>query len=324
MWDPDDASPPARGAAGRLVPSASPGIPTYYPDGGLPGEVMPDSEFTRLLPRFGVLLMLRHDAPTGDTASFYLLASRDSTRSLRELGFVQAASLLDSTAGFETLGDSLPPSLVRSRAVAGNDSVLRRRDSECVLESPIPLVGAGAATSAWLMALMPGSAEALSPAAWRAPVTGDDRRLAFSLARTLRPDSGTSRLAGPAAFAAIPFTIKSLHRFSLDGTEYLVADVRRECSSAECFARQGEDDQEQRVFVAERDAGDPGAAFRVAWKHYVAGSSDNQATYEPVLMLRMGQERLLTLYLTADTGGLFIARVSPGTWSPLAEWYGGC
>lgn len=323
--DVDDGVPPASADAKRLVPVAVQTIPTYYPGGGLPDVVMSDSEFARMLPEYGVLLMLRHESPAGDTASYYYVAPLDSTRSLRDLGFVQAASLLDSTAQFVTLGDSLPSSIVRSRSRAGNDSVLRRRDSDCVLESPIPVVGPGSASSAWIMALVPGAAEAIPPRTWRTPVTAEDVRLALALAEVIVPDS-MERLRGspPEAFSALPVSLRSIHHFSFDGTEYLIADVRRECTTLECFRQRAEDDQEQRVFVAERDAGDTSAPYRITWRRYVAGSSDRNKTYEPALMLRMGPDRLLTLYLVHDLGGIFLARSGPHTWSPVAEWYGGC
>lgn len=323
-WDVDDAIPAARGGATRLAPVATPRIPTYYSSGGLPDQVMTDADFAGMLPEFGVLLMLRHENVAGDTASFYRVVPRDSTRSLRDLGFVQVAALLDSTAEFETLGDSLPPARVRSRSRAGNDSLLRRRDSDCVLESPITLAGPGAASSAWIMALTPGAAEALPPGAWRAPVTNEDRRLALSLAQAIDPDSTERRFAPPEAFAALPYTLASLHRFPLNDIEYLVADVRRECRTVECFRRRAETSQEQRVFVAEREVGDSNAPFRIVWRHYAAGSADGITTFEPVLMLRMGPDRVPVLYMTSDLGGIFLARLGAARWSPVAEWYGGC
>lgn len=323
-WDVDDTIPPARGDATRLVPAAAPRIPTYYPGGGLPDFVMPDSEFAEMLPEFGVLLMLRHENPAGDTASFYRVVPRDSTRSLRDLGFVQVATLLDSTAEFETLGDSLPSARVRSRSRAGNDSVLRRRDPDCVLESPITLAGPGAASSAWIMALAPGAAEALPPGAWRAPASNDDRRLALSLAERIGPDSSEQPFAGPHVLAALPFTLAALRRFTIDSTEYLIADVRRQCRGASCFSDQQEIDQEQRVFIAERVAGDANSTFRVRWRHYEAGSLDQNRMLEPVLMLRMGPGRLPVLYMTTSRGGIFLGRHGASGWAPIAEWYGGC
>lgn len=104
--------------------------------------------------------------------------------------------------------------------------------------------------------------------------------------------------------------------------------VRRECRDADCFTRQKEIDQEQRVFIAARDGGHRDAAFRVEWMHYAAGSSDQNTTFVPSLMLRIGSGRIQTLYLDAHYldggGGIFLSRHPSGTWAPVAKWYGGC
>jgi hypothetical protein len=46
------------------------------------------------------------------------------------------------------------------------------------------------------------------------------------------------------------------------------------------------------------------------------------------MMLRLGAERLLTLYTSGQYkdggGGLFVSRVGKQQWRTVASWYGGC
>lgn len=318
-WDvaDDDLGPPAgRRAASAAAAVAEPRVP-----------ILSDSELARRAAGYGVLVMLReHD----DTGSFYFVDPADSTRLLRELGFFPASALLDGSARFEAAGDSAEPVRLAVPVPQVVDSALRDPGDGCILEVPVPTRRVAGPPGQWTIALAPGAASAVPASLWRAPVDSvADRALALQLAAGLPPDSAAPAPppAADSILRGVPFRVVAVHRFTLDGAELLVADVRREGA-----ALAGTPDAgtlaEQRVLVAERDAGEPASAFRIAWHAHHLGDPDETTTLEPVQLLRLGPRRLLTLYLSADYedggGGVFVARLTPGRWTEVAEWYGGC
>lgn len=80
--------------------------------------------------------------------------------------------------------------------------------------------------------------------------------------------------------------------------------------------------------IAERDVSDRSSPFRIAWSHQGAAGDDEPATQEPVLMLLLGDDRLLTLcanvHYKDGVGGVFLSRFRNGQWRTVASWTSGC
>jgi hypothetical protein len=310
---------------GGARPTAPPAVPTTASVGveeqmPLRGRTLSDSEFVRLVAGYGLLRMEREYRSGSDTAGFYFVELRDSTRSLRSLGFIQASALLDSTQRFAALADSAPSTSLAVSSIAAVSSVLRTRMEDCIMEIPVPLRSL-ASDDRWTLALAPVSAAALPAGEWRAVRGAADHAEALRLARHLPDDSAETEPPGP-------LELRSLHRFTLDGTDFLVADVRIVHAKRRSGTSPGDQVWEQRLFIGERDARGRSAPFRIVWSRSDAGYPDEMATETPVMMLRLGDDRLLTLNTSGDYkdggGGLFVSRVAKGQWREVASWYAGC
>lgn len=321
----DAASP----LSARRAPDSSgaPAVSSARPSAAPSRDTVSSAELAARMAAYGVLLNLRQDA-AGDTGSFYFVEPRDSSRLLRELGFVRAAALLDSGTRLESHGDSAPAAQLRIGSRRVVDSALRVADP-CTMEIPVPLRRDVAGDAPWVLALAPGAARVVPARVWRATTdTMADRATALRLAERLRLDPAEAERATwhDSLLADAPYVVKGVQHFTLDGTELLIADVRRE--HAPTHAPTAEDERvEQRLIIAERDPREP-TGFRVVWHRYYADHPDEMSIEEPQLLLRMGPAGRLTLYTSGSyedgVGGRFIARVESGRWAEVASWYGGC
>jgi hypothetical protein len=321
---PNDLPNPVRSAPGGSAPAEGEEVAVQ------PRRTLSDTEFVDLTAGYGVVVMLRQD-DGGDTGSFYFVQSSDSLRPLRELGFIQASALLDSTTRLEAHVDSAPASRLEFASRQLVDSALRAREDGCITEIPVPTRRLDSGEARWTLALTPGAAQAVPASVWRAPRdSAPHREAALRLARQLPADSleAESLASSDSRLANVPAQVRSLHHVTLDSTELIIADVRRERTSLADAQREEDLVWEQRVFIAERDSRDRSSPFRVVWHHYGVGNPDRIRTEEPLLLLRLGAERLLTLYMSSDYydggGGLFIARSGPAKWKEVASWDGGC
>jgi hypothetical protein len=280
---------------------------------------------------FGVLVMQR-DQPAADTGSFYYVEIHDSTRTLASMGFISQSALLDSTARFAALAESGAKTELAVASRSTVDSAMRAPTSECTAEIPTPVRQLAGASSPWKLALMSGVEPALPDGEWNARhATAADRAEALRLARSLPAPPPPLSEDAPAPVPAplpITFELKSLHRFTTDGTDYLVADVLMRYEERRAGSADADQLSAQRLFIAERNATTASAPFTVVWSDREGAWSDEPTTETPVMMLRLGAERLLTLYTSGQYkdggGGLFVSRVGKQQWRTVASWYGGC
>ena len=300
-------------------------------------RTLSDSEFTEKLDGYGLVVMQRseYESSGDDTGSFYFVTRHDSTRTLRDLGFIRGRLLLDSGSRFSALGDSgaVPQLELAARQLV--DSQLRQREDGCILEVATPLRRIGPGDRPWLLAVAGGGAEPIPPSVWNVPLRSADSshlREALRLINLVPIDSADAeRLASvDTLFAGIPFRLARHYRFTLDGAEIVVADAQRDVQRP--YESEGEtyvtSIEQQRVIIAERDAGDRTGAFRIVWSWIGGGSDDDVVTETPALVLRLGRERLLTVYTAGDykegMGGRFVSRIGKGRWREVASWVSGC
>ena len=143
-----------------------------------------------------------------------------------------------------------------------------------------------------------------------------------------RADS-TRRAREDSLLARVPWRMSALHRFTLDGTEFMLVSATRfwEPDSTARGAIGGFDMLgEQLAFVAERDPRDPASPFQVVLHHHDV-DPELDTMQEPLFLLRLGEERLLTLvagWSYAEGGGTFYSRVGRGHWKETARWIAGC
>ena len=293
-----------------------------------PPATSSDSAYAQATAGYGVLLPQGSDS----IANFYFVTLADSSTSLASLGFIPTTNLLDSTTQFEPYGDVARLRHFRVASPAVVDSALRGRDDGCVLEVPVPVRPALPPDGSWTIALAPGAAEALRSSVWR--IAGDSlaqRGEALRLAASLPTDtSGVTGLErARAALAAAPLELVTHYRFVADGVEIMIVETHRASKApTDTAADTGPTLEEQRVLIAERDALDKTAPFRVRWHHYSVDDPDQLATEMPKAMLRLGRARALTLLTDGryrdGAGGLFVVRVGRGRWRTAASWYTGC
>jgi hypothetical protein len=289
-----------------------------------------DSDFANHGLGFGMLLMERDQ--TADTGSFYYVDLRDSTRTLPSLGFIAQSTLLDSAARFAALAEAGPPGEIAVASRAAVDAALHSPGSDCIVELAIPVRHLSGGSSRWKVALMPGAEAALPTGEWRTwRATTADREEALHLAHLLPAAAPPAREdAQPLDSVRVPgtFALESLHQFRIGSTDYLVADVRVQYTEPPKGSTAADQLFEQRLFIAEREASSGPVPFGIAWSRQEAAWSDEPATESPVMMLRLGAERLLTLYTSGHYkdggGGLFISRVGKQQWRTVASWYAGC
>ena len=143
-----------------------------------------------------------------------------------------------------------------------------------------------------------------------------------------RVDS-TRRASMDSLLATSPWRMNTLHRFTLDGTEFMVVSGTRtwEAESTGADSVGGFDMLgEQLALTAERDPHDPASPFQVVL-HYHEIGPDMDTMQEPLFLMRLGQERLLTLVADwgyGEGGGTFYSRVGRGQWKEVARWIAGC
>ncbi|HEV8497883.1 MAG TPA: hypothetical protein VGQ56_13510 [Gemmatimonadaceae bacterium] len=282
-----------------------------------------DSELARVVADYGALLRGISDS----VASFYFVTLDDSSTSLSSLGFMRASTLLDSTAEFDAYGDTASTRFhVASRSAV--DSAFRHREDGCVIEVPVPVRPTLPPGESWVLALTPGSARVLPSSEWRIP--GDSlaqRTEALHFAESLPMDTSAGASAMQAAqhrgvMATTPLDLVAHYRFVVDGVEIMIVETHRAVRNDTLSL------EEERLLIAERDASDQRAAFKVTWHTYSVDDPDQLVTETPLAMLRLGRTRLLTLFTDGHYrdggGGLFIARTGRGKWRTVASWYTGC
>jgi hypothetical protein len=127
-----------------------------------------------------------------------------------------------------------------------------------------------------------------------------------------------------------PFHLANYFRFTADGAEIIVADARRTVQHR--ITADGKPELvsvlEQRPFIAERPAANASGVFAVKWQYQGGGPDDESNTIVPSVALRLGVDRLLTVYMSGSykdgNGGVFISRRADGSWREVAQWVGGC
>ena len=87
--------------------------------------------------------------------------------------------------------------------------------------------------------------------------------------------------------ASVPPRVRFAYRFTLNGVEYLLADVRRERMAVTHADSLTDHPVDQRLLLAERRAGDAAAPFRAVWHHYDFGLVDDHVQEEPAMLLRL-------------------------------------
>lgn len=303
-----------------------------------PPATYSDSEHTEHLQRYGVIAKYRerYADTRNDTASYYIVTSRDSTRDLSALGFIRGTALLDTSSRFTAVGDSGTVPMLRLTDHSALESRLRKREDGCSENIMTALRRTTSGDAPWLLAFNEGGASPVPPGLWQsAPASSLDsswRADVMRLARELHLEShDTAGLASAIqAFAAAPMLIEHHFRFTADGAEIIIADVRRsgELRMSENGRTSAEQVDEQRVFIAERDAADPQSQFKVMWQHYGGGWVDDISTEVPILVLRLGKSRLLTVYTAGrykdGMGGTFLSRTAKSRWEEVASWTAGC
>ncbi len=327
---PPYAPPPSPQAAFQATAEQATGERATGEDEGL-SPTLSDAEYAEKLNGYGLLVMLRDpfdDGSRGDTGSFYFVTLDDSARALGDLGFIRGRALLDSGSRFQSIGDSGATARfeVASRQVV--DSQLRQRD-DCILGASTPLRRVSAGDARWLVALADGGGERLAPRVWRDGRAADPSATAEALRLAVGSpfDDSLTRERAETFRESVALTLTTHRRFTIDGTEIIVADARREAERRYVSGGDSavETIEEQRSFIAERGAD---GRFRIVWYHHGSGTGDDITLQTPVMALRLGRERLLTIY-TSDRyveglGGSFISRVGAGSWRPVASWSGGC
>jgi hypothetical protein len=196
--------------------------------------------------------------------------------------------------------------------------------------------GAGAdACIGWPQARIVPSQEPLSP--WRAAFLAGHAR-ALPLDSTIEragPDS--ARLAADVArlssalpqedaspFRGLPFVVRDMRRFALDGTQVLVADVVRRVN------QEAQQQMEHTLLVAERPAGRPGASWTTAYHERTTGPEETLEMSEVLAAVLLGQAQRPTLVVGRDygDGGMaysLVERTGPARWR--LRWssaYSGC
>jgi hypothetical protein len=319
-----DARDERRARTGAAAPSsASPSTKTE------PRATRSDSEFAQEIAGSGMLLAQRDDS----IASFYFVTLSDSSTSLPALGFLRAATLLDSAAELEAYGDVARLPHLRVASPRALDSALHARDDGCVVGIPVPLQPELPRHSSSVVILTPGAAEAVTSSVWRASTNSvADRAEALRLAEAVPLDTNDVAVGVPRPsilFADVPLRLVAHYRFAVDGVEIMFVEARREIKRPPAAGRNYElEIEEQRLLIAERDMSDKSSPFRVTWYHYNADNPDQLVTEAPEAMLQLGPARVLTLltdgHYREGAGGLFIARVGRGQWRQVASWYTGC
>jgi hypothetical protein len=305
--------------------TAPPAPPVPAEEFARPSPVLSDSELTQLVAERGIVVMLR-DERGDDPGSFYFATAYDSVHTLASLGFVQASVLLAPHARLEGFADAAAVSRFEVAAPQSVNSAFRERADECTLERAIPLRRIDAGDARWTLALAPGMAEPLASRHLTAADSAEALRLSMRLPLDSLEREGAAAI--DTLLARTPRKIKWLRRLTTDDAEILIADVRREPATLANPQSGRETIWDQFSFIAERDVRDPTSPFRVAWHFYGGGGEDETHTQDPVLLLRLGTGRLVTLYTSRlykeGQGGDFIARVGPAKWKLLASWMGGC
>jgi hypothetical protein len=151
---------------------------------------------------------------------------------------------------------------------------------------------------------------------------------ALRIANTL-PDS-TRLFENDTVLARGPYRVANYFRFAADGAEMIVADARRTVQHR--ITADGKAELvpvlEQRPFIAERPASNASGVFAVKWQYQGGGPGDESNTIVPSVVLRLGVDRLLTVYMSGSyedgNGGVFISRRADGSWREVAQWVGGC
>jgi hypothetical protein len=288
-----------------------------------------DSEFAQEIAGSGMLLARRDDS----IANFYFVTLNDSSTSLSALGFLRAASLLDSATELEAYGDVARLPHLRVASPRALDSALHAREGGCIVGVRVPLRPELPRRSSSVVILTPGAAAAVLSSVWRTSTnSAADRAEALRLAEAVPLDTNDVAVGVPRPsilFAGIPLRLIAHYRFAIDAVEIMFVEARREIKRPPAADRNYElDIDEQRFLIAERDLSDKSSRFRVAWYHYSADNPDQLATEIPEAMLRLGPARVLTLltdgHYREGAGGLFVARVGPGQWRQVASWYAGC
>ncbi|HEX2779283.1 MAG TPA: hypothetical protein VHM30_07280 [Gemmatimonadaceae bacterium] len=288
-------------------------------------------EYAATLSQFGIVVMERERPGAGafvDTGSFYFVGLLDSTRSLAELGFVRAGSLLDTSSRLVGYGDhgALPGLAVSGREAV--DARLRERGDGCILEVATPLASTTESDEPWQIALADGSVQA-PVARTRGGVGPSPATVAEALRLAAGPpfDTLVPRNRDERIFDKVPLTLVSHQRLTVGGVDIIVAAAKRDVEHE--FVADGERHvvlrEEQRSYIAERDGS---GAYRIVWHHYDYGDPEYSTPSTPKLVLLLGRERLLTVYTYDEyvegRGGTFVSRIAPGVWRPVVSWMAGC
>ncbi|HEY0528026.1 MAG TPA: hypothetical protein VGD02_04300 [Gemmatimonadaceae bacterium] len=298
-----------------------------------PTAPLTDSEYKARQQQYGVLVQLRnHSAEAGavDTASFYFVELSDSSQTLQKLGFIAAATLVDARSRFSAVGRSVPTTPVSVTSAQLVTSRLHEREDGCTMEIATPL-RFDRVTPEWVLGLATNGGEGITP---NIPDSGSVKsdptgmQDALRIAATL-PDS-TRLFENDTILARGPFHLANYFRFTADGAEIIVADARRTVQHR--ITADGKPEivsvLEQRPFIAERPTSNASAAFAVKWQYQGGGPDDESNTIVPSVALRLGADRLLSIYLSGSyedgNGGVFISRRADGSWREVAQWVGGC
>lgn len=319
-WSPAEelATPP------RASPARTPAVRQAgdtEPGGWQP---MSDSVFAATMADF--VIMTVH----GGSAWFAFTSAEEGVMSPAELGFIPARALLDTAARFESVAEGGVTRLVAITSARVVDSAVRHMDDACSMGVEVPVRDVTARTVIEGPAFTPGMAEVVAKSVWQAAGGGADSAMALEMVQHFPPPVQGDGAAPPPAdpSAKSPSRVHFVSRFILDGTEILVGDVRRSRPYPGEAADDGAHITEQRIFIAERPAAAPGAAFQVVWRSQGDDFGESASTHEVKMLLKLGTRRVPTFVIGGqygDGGGeSYLARVAPGLWRSVAGYYVGC
>lgn len=144
----------------------------------------------------------------------------------------------------------------------------------------------------WKAAFLAGHARPLPLDSTIERAGPDSARLAADVARlaSALPQDGAS------PFRGLPFVVRDMRRFALDGTQVLVADVVRRVN------QEAQQQMEHTLLVAERPAERPGAPWSTAYHERTAGAEETLEMSEVLAAVLLGEARRPTLVVGRDYG----------------------
>jgi hypothetical protein len=229
----------------------------------------------------------------------------------------------DSTLGDTTLMDLAPVSgatvelfshkgRIGTAMVAGPDTTSQADSSdESCDDWPMVRLRSerGSRAGTWTAALLAGHARPIALDSIEGLSKADSSRLSAEVARL----SGSIPDDTARAFRGLPYSVRTVRRFrAVPGVDALASEVSRRIN------QEANPREEQVFFVAERDSGQSGGPWKIAFAQRASGHEGSVESHDVLAAVSIGAARRPTLILSRYLGDgmsyAFLERVGPRQW----------